>query len=116
MRDALYLFAALATTYLAFASFALTQKRHWQAVTDTHSCAPSGKMLLKIGGMVWLAAGLVIVLWREGADYGALLWVTQLIVAACGVVTTLSLRPRLLKPLAAVSAQASKMGIQPGQP
>ncbi|ABE64447.1 hypothetical protein Nham_3722 [Nitrobacter hamburgensis X14] len=105
MDDALCLFAAFAVTYLAFASFALVQKRHWQAVTGTHDCALGGKELLKVGGIVCLAAGCAIVVWREGADYGPLLWVTQLIVAACGVVATLSLRPRLLKPLAIIPAR-----------
>jgi Protein of unknown function (DUF3325) len=115
MRDALFLAAAFAATCLAFASFALMQKRHWQAVTGTHDCALSGRRLLKSSGMICLAAGCAIVLWCEEADYGALLWVTQLTVAALCVVLTLSLRPQLLKPLAAVAARTSRMGVQPDE-
>lgn len=106
MRDAFYLLAAFAVTYLGFASFALVQKRHWQAVTGARDCSLSGQWLLRIGGTVCLAVGCVIVLWREGADYGALLWVTELTVTAFGVVATLALRPQLLKPLAVILVRA----------
>lgn len=115
MRDALYLFAAFALTCLAFASFALVQKRHWQAATGIQDCAIWGKRLLKASGIAFLAAGCAIVLWREDVDYGALLWVTQLTVAASSVVATLSLRPRLLKPLAVIPAHVSRMGVLPDQ-
>jgi len=108
MRDIVYLLAAFAMSYLAFASFALAQKRHWQAATGAHDGKLADKRVLKIGGIVWLAAGCAIVLWREGGDYGPLLWVTQLTVAAFGVVATLSLRPQLLKPFAAVLPRADR--------
>jgi hypothetical protein len=106
MRDALYLLAAFAATYLAFACFALTQPQHWRAVTAAAGCAPLGKVFLKIAGIAGLASGLAIALWREGPDYGALLWVTELTVAAASVVATLSFKPTLLKPLAALPARA----------
>ena len=103
MRDAFFLFVAFAVTYLAFACFALAQRQHWQAVTNAADCSRSGKRALKIFGGVGLAAALAIILWR---DYGALLWVTQLPAAALCVVATLSVKPRLLKPLAAMPARA----------
>lgn len=106
MRDALYLFVAFAATYLAFACFALAQRRHWRAVMGATDCPRSGRRLLKITGVVGLAAGLAVVLWREGAHYGTLLWVTQLTAGASCVVATLSLRPQLLKLLAAIPARA----------
>ena len=106
MRDAFFLFVAFAVTYLAFACFALAQRQHWQAVTNAADCSRSGKRALKIFGGVGLAAALAIILWREGPNYGALLWVTQLPAAAFCVVATLSVKPRLLKPLAAMPARA----------
>lgn len=110
MADALYLIAAFALTYLAFACFALVQPRHWQAATGTHDCALSGKRLLKIGGIVGLATGCGIALWHEGPAYGPLLWVTQLIVAAFATVVTLSLRPRFFTPLVILFTHASADG------
>lgn len=109
MRDTLYLSAAFVMTYLAFAGFALAQKRHWQAVTGLHGEGLAGKRVLKACGIVCFAAGCAIVLWREGIDYGLLLWVTQLTAAASGVVATLALRPQFLRPLAAVAARASTL-------
>lgn len=106
MRDALVLFAAFVATYLAFACFALAQRRHWRAVTGAADCSRSGRLMLKIAGIAGLAAGCAITFWREGAGYGALLWGTQLSAAALCVVATLSLRPRLLKLLAAIPARA----------
>ena len=50
---------------------------------------------LKISGGVGLAAALAIILWREGPDYGALLWVSDPRAAAFCVVATLSVKPRL---------------------
>jgi hypothetical protein len=106
MRDALFSFAAFAVTYIALACLALAQRRHWQAVRGAADCPRSGRRVLKIGGAAGLATGFAIIVWREGADYGALLWVTQLSAAAFCVVATLSLKPRLLKPLAAIPARA----------
>lgn len=106
MADALCLFAAFALTYLAFASFALMQQRHWQVVTVWFGCAMCGRGRLQLNGVVCLVAGLAIVLWHEGPAYGFLLWVTQLSIAACGVVATLSLRPRLLRTFAMFFARA----------
>jgi len=106
MRDAFFLLVAFAATYLAFACLALAQRRHWQAVAGAADCSPSGKRMLKTAGVAGLAAGLAVILWREGPDYGSLLWVTQLAPAALCVVATLSMKPRLLKPLAAIPARA----------
>ena len=102
-----YLFVAFAATYLAFACFALAQR---QPLAGGDGC----RRLFAFGQAV--AEDLrrrrsrrrrsPIVLWREGADYGALLWVTQLPAGASCVVATLSVRPRLLKPLAAMPARA----------
>jgi hypothetical protein len=107
MRDTLYLSAAFVMTYLAFAGFALAQKRHWQAVTGTRGEGLASKRTLKTGGIVCFVVGCAIVLWRDGIDYGLLLWVTQLTAAAAGVVGTLALRPRCLRPLAAIAARTS---------
>ena len=106
MRDAFLLLVAFVATWLAFACFALAQRRHWQAVTGAQDCSRSGRWILKSSGIVGLVASFTVILWREGADYGALLWVTQLPVAALCVVATLSLRPRLLRPIAAIPARA----------
>ena len=106
MRDALSLFAGFAATYLGFACLALAQRRHWQTVTGAADCSRAGRRALTITGVAALATGLAVILWSEGPDYGALLWVTQLAVAASCVVATLSWRPRLLKPLAGIPARA----------
>jgi hypothetical protein len=106
MRDALFLIVAFAATCLGFVGFALAQPQHWRAVTDAGDCSRSGRQSLKIAGVGGLVTGLSIVLWREGPDYGALLWVAQLPIAALCVVATLSVKPRLLKLLAAIAARA----------
>jgi Protein of unknown function (DUF3325) len=106
MRDAFFLLVAFGVTYLAFACLALAQRQHWQAVTGATDCSLSGKRMLKTAGVAGLAAGLAVILWREGPDYGSLLWVTQLVPAAFCVVATLSMKPRLLKLLAAIPARA----------
>lgn len=106
MRDACFLLVAFVATWLAFACLALAQRRHWLAVTGAGDCSRLGRRMLKSTGVVSLVVGFTIILWREGSDYGALLWVTQLPVAALCVVATLSLRPQLLKLIAAIPARA----------
>ncbi|MDB5619890.1 MAG: hypothetical protein JWQ24_4128 [Tardiphaga sp.] len=96
MREMVLLAMIFAAEYLGFGCLALGQSRHWQAVTGTHACPPATRALLRTGGGLLLAAGLMLAVARDGLDYGALVWVTSVTVAAVAVVATLSWPPRWL--------------------
>ncbi|OPH82021.1 DUF3325 family protein [Nitrobacter vulgaris] len=106
MLDALYLLAAFVANYIAFACLALVQRHHWHAVFGTPDCPRLGRLLLKVVGILSFATAFAVIQWREGSEYGILLWVTELPVAAALVVATLSFKPKLLKLLAALPARA----------
>jgi len=91
----------LGACYLGFALLALAQARHWARVT-AHA-RPPGRLrvrLLQGAGSTALAGSLLLALLRDGASFGALLWVTALSVAATAVAFTLTWRARWLRPLA----------------
>jgi Protein of unknown function (DUF3325) len=96
MVDAAALLGIVSTAYLAFACFALSQRRHWEAVTEGRAYpALVGRILRPLGAML-LALGLALAIMRDGLDYGAVLWVVVLSFAALSVALTLTWRPRAL--------------------
>jgi Protein of unknown function (DUF3325) len=94
---------ACAACYLGFALLALALRRHWEAVTGQRELPPALPRVLRALGSVGLAAGLGLALWRDGASFGSVLWVTLLAAAGLAMVFTLAWRPRWLRPLATAS-------------
>ena len=90
-------------SYVAFSCFALAQAPHWRAVAEAKDCPSVTRWLLRISGVLFLAAGLVLSLAHEGPSYGLLLWTTGLTITAFCVVVTLAFRPRFLGPLARIA-------------
>lgn len=102
MASVLFLIALFLATYLGFALLAMSQARHWRAVSETAEPSCTGKLALRIGGGVWLFFTLCLALFRDGPSFGALLWATVISMAALAVAFTLSWQPRLVWPLAAL--------------
>jgi hypothetical protein len=94
---------ACAACYLGFALLALALGRHWEEVTGQRAVPPAVPGVLRALGAAALTAGLGLALWRDGASFGSVLWVTLLAVAGLAVVCTLAWRPRWLRPLATCS-------------
>lgn len=72
-----------------FFLLALSQPRHWQAVIGSSASSRRMILLLRVTGSVWIFASFPLTLWRDGVEFGVLLWFALLSVAA--VVTTLAL-------------------------
>ena len=100
MTCVLLLIALSSAAYLGFALLAISQARHWRAVSKAAEPGRIGKLALRIHGGVWLLLALCLALFRDGPSFGALLWATVISMAALAVAFTLSWRPRLLWPLA----------------
>lgn len=110
------LFIALSlAAYLGFAMLALAQARHWRAVSKTAEPSPSGKLVLRVAGSAWLVLALCLALFRDGPNFGALLWVTAISMAALAVAFTLSWRPRLLWPLVTLVCFVRPDGTREGE-
>lgn len=96
---------AIILLYGAFAMLALTQERHWEAVSDAAGMPASGQArpgmwraaaaLLFLGGLAGCVSG-------HGPGFGAILWVVLL--GACGfaVAMTLAWAPAKLGVLARI--------------
>jgi hypothetical protein len=90
--------AVLASVF-GFALLALSQDRHWSAVTgldEGHhvSCAPlrgSGLAAQAVAWVLWVSA--------EGPGFGALLWGVSTTAAAMAIALTLTWQPQWLQPL-----------------
>ncbi|MBA4766355.1 MAG: DUF3325 domain-containing protein [Porphyrobacter sp.] len=96
------LIAAAVTSVLGSAILALSQPRHWQAVTGTMS-APrrsTGRI-----GWCLIAASLMLVILRDGFSFGTLFW--PLVVGFGSLLTGIALTwmPTLMKPLARLFGQ-----------
>lgn len=87
MINAATLFSLFLATYLAFLCLALSQKRHWETVSGGRG---RPVVALRSAGVGLLLSSCLIAIVRDGADYGALLWVTTLSIAALGVALTLT--------------------------
>lgn len=98
---AMLLAAAFVTTvYLGFVLLALSQDRHWHDLGGARYCPLPLRTALRIAGGALVVAGLPLAVLRDGAGFGALLWVTGLSACAFAVVGTLTWRRQWLSPLA----------------
>jgi hypothetical protein len=95
---ALLLAAALAA-WLGCAGLALSQHRHWKAVTGG---APPRRMSARIAGWVLVVASLGLCIARDGGSFAALTWPLLLAGSALATAALLSWCPALLRPLARV--------------
>jgi hypothetical protein len=95
--SALLLLAALLAALLASALLALSQRKHWQALTGGPSCpGPAPRRL----GWWLIATSLAVTLLRDGASFGALAW--PMLLGCSGLMTAmvLAFAPHALRPLA----------------
>lgn len=72
-----------------FFLLALSQQRHWQAVIGSSARSRRMTEMLRIAGAVWILVSFPLALWRDGVEFGVLLWFALL--SAAAVVTTLAL-------------------------
>jgi hypothetical protein len=100
MREAAMLTMIFGAGYVAFGCFALGQAPHWRAVVEAKDCPSMTRWLLRISGILFLVASLILSLAHEGLSYGIVLWTTSLTMTAFCVVATLAFRPRFLRVLA----------------
>lgn len=93
----LLLIIACVAAFLGWACLALSQERHWQAVTSISS--PPNVSLRRVGSFLIMLSGL-LVLARDGLSFGVLFWPLLLGATALFLPAILAWRPSLLRPLA----------------
>jgi hypothetical protein len=76
---------------------ALSQPRHWQAVTHTASRAPRS---VRPAGWCLIGVSLILVIMRDGLGFGALSWPLLTSVGALITAAILSVKPAMLAPIA----------------
>ena len=105
----LLLVGIVTAAYVGFALLALTQARPWQRVRP--AAPPTGirRLVLRTLGGLALVLSLILCLLRDGPSFGVLLWVTAISIAATAVAFTLTWRPVLLRPLAAMATVGIKL-------
>jgi hypothetical protein len=94
--------AVLVFVYLGFTLLALSQDRHWLHLCGERQCPRGVALSLRIAGFASLAVGLCLAVFRDGAGFGSLVWMTTLTVTSFAVVCTLTWRPHWLRPLGLV--------------
>ena len=109
MASVLLLIALFLVTYLGFALLAMSQARPWQRVSRVPPPTDVQRLALRTLGGLALLLSLVLCLVRDGPSFGALLWATAISLAATAVVFTLTWRPALLHPLAAMATVGIKL-------
>ena len=109
MADWFLLAGIVAAAYLGFALLALTQTRPWQQVDQTAPPTSIRRLVLRTLGGLALLLSLVLCLVRDGPSFGSLLWATAVSLAAAAVAFTLTWRPVLLRPLAAMATVGIKL-------
>lgn len=97
MSRFILLMGILVTLWTGFAALALSQTKHWQAVTLAGPCPPQTSRMLKLIGWVMLAASLILTLMRDGVSFGLLLWPTIAFAVALSVSLSIAYRPILLR-------------------
>ena len=105
----LLLVSILTAAYFGFALVALTQARPWQRLGQ--AAPPTGirPLALRTLGGLALVLSLALCLVRDGPSFGALLWATTISLTAAAVAFTLTWRPALLRPLAAMATAERKV-------
>jgi len=99
--DAVLLGAALLCTELGMGWLALAMDVHWKQL---HAANPRSRVAarLRVLGGSALVASLAFCLAADSATMAVLVWMMLLAVSAVTIAFVLSIRPRLLAPLAAV--------------
>lgn len=95
--SAVLLSAALLAAVLGSVMLALSQRRHWQAVTGSPLSA--GRPPRRLGSLL-LAASFVLTILRDGASFGALSWPMLAGFSALFTAMLLAWAPQALRPLA----------------
>lgn len=90
---------AVLASLCGFVLLALSQDRHWSAVTglDEGQRVPSAP--LRGGGLAAQAVACVLWVIAEGPGFGALLWGVSMTGTAMAIALTLTWRPQWLQPL-----------------
>ncbi|MBA3597302.1 MAG: DUF3325 domain-containing protein [Methylibium sp.] len=99
LTQALLLAGALLSGLLGIAWLALAMEVHWHQVRGEQPLSRGLQRMLRLLGMVALAASLSLCLRADHATMAALVWVMALVASALAVAFTLSWRPRWLAPL-----------------
>jgi hypothetical protein len=90
---------AVISAIVGCALLALSQERHWKAVTGK---AQGAGQRFRLAGWLLLIASLVCCILCDGASFAALLWPLLAMLAAFAVAAALTWRPALLHPLASM--------------
>lgn len=109
MTSVLLFIALSLVAYLGFALLAMSQKRPWQQVSQVPPPTSIRRLTLRTLGGLALLSALVLCVVRDGPSFGALLWATAISLAAAAVAFTLTWRPALLHPLAAMATVGIKL-------
>ena len=109
MADWLLLAGIVTAAYLGFALLALTQARSWRRLGQSPPPTGIRRLALRTVGGLALLLSLVLCLVRDGPSFGALLWATAISLAAATVAFTLTWRPALLRPLAAMATAGTRI-------
>ncbi|PCD04216.1 hypothetical protein COC42_07975 [Sphingomonas spermidinifaciens] len=88
---------ALLSALTGCALLALSQARHWQAVTGSLSVARPGP---RRSGYVLVATSLLLTVLLDGAGFAALFWPLLSGAAVLATAAVLAISPGLLRPLA----------------
>jgi hypothetical protein len=91
--------ALVACSAAGFALIALTQPQHRLRAAGTPALDPRKALRRRLLGAAFLAASAAVAIWRQGASFGAILWVLSLSAGALLVAAVLAWRPRLLRRL-----------------
>lgn len=100
MRETLLLLAALLTSVLGLAWFALAKETHWRQLQRARPLTDSTRWRLRALGTAALLASFALCLAADHVSMAALVWVMVLAPAALLVTFVLSWRPRWLALLA----------------
>lgn len=91
---------SIALNYFGLSFLALSQNRHWRAVTATSGSLASGqKYALRTLGYGLLISVLAVLILDAGLNFGVLSWVMFQAPLAMVVSFTLTWRPQLLRPV-----------------
>jgi hypothetical protein len=90
---ALLVLAAL-SAFSGCAMLALSQERHWQAVSGA-TCGPPARV--RRSGWLLITISLIMCIWRDGGSFAALLWPLMLMLGALATAATLTWQPAVLR-------------------
>lgn len=105
----LLLISILTAAYFGFALVALTQAQHWRRISRAPPPTGIRPLALRTLGGLALVLSLALCLVRDGPSFGSLLWATAVSLTAAAVAFTLTWRPALLRPLAAMATTERKV-------